>query len=576
MTDDPPPTAATRATSGGFAVGPGSVLANRYEIVDYIGKGGMGVVYRAHDRTLDETVAIKILRPQLLDDPSMTQRFLAEIKLARRVTHKNVCRIHDYGQEGSVGFISMQFVDGIELRRIVRAQGGLLVDEAFDIALQLVDGLEAIHDQGIIHRDFKTSNVMVDRRGTAQLMDFGIAKLWEGEGASGLTGFGQIIGTPEYMSPEQAQGEPLDPRSDIYSLGVVLFELFTGIVPFKGDSFGAILYKKIHESLRLDSPEAANLPPSLKPVVEKALATSAADRYPSTRELRTALLAARAQTAADRADTTITISAKVETLRGRASNADAAPAVPPTPGPRPAAVTGRRRRRLLIAAGASLAAVLALALGIATARSLLRSPSSDAAPSPPITSTMPAVQPSLGDSKAAPREPAKPATAAATPQDRDAIACEKGDPAACLAIARAAESSRAFERAATLYVKACDAGSAAGCTALGVLYNRGMGAERDVARAAEYYGRGCTLGDMAGCNNLGTLYQFGAIGFRDIGKARELYDRACANGQMDGCANLGLLMLDTPNLPARELTLARGLLEKACAAGISRACRNVR
>ena len=136
-------------------------------------------------------------------------------------------------------------------------RGRLGADEGYDIALQLVDGLEAIHDQAIVHRDLKTSNVMIDRRGTALLMDFGIAKLWEGETGTALTGYGQIIGTPQYMSPEQAQGEPLDPRSDIYAMGVILFELFTGVLPFDASNFAAMVYKKVHEPLQLDTGPAA-------------------------------------------------------------------------------------------------------------------------------------------------------------------------------------------------------------------------------------------------------------------------------------------------------------------------------
>ena len=205
------PTAETHATTPGFTAGPGAILAHRYEILEYIGKGGMGVVYKAHDRTLDETVAIKILRPEF-DDPSIAQRFLTEIKLARRVTHRNVCRIHDYGEAQSVRFISMQFVDGVELGQMIRSRGRLSAGEGYDIALQLVDGLEAIHDQGIVHRDLKTSNVMIDRRGTALLMDFGIAKLWEGEGGMGLTAWGQIIGTPQYIESRAGAGRAPRPE----------------------------------------------------------------------------------------------------------------------------------------------------------------------------------------------------------------------------------------------------------------------------------------------------------------------------------------------------------------------------
>ena len=168
--DELSPISAIRATLAGFIARPGVILANRYEILEYVGRGGMGVVYKAHDRTLDETVAVKLLRQQPFDDPVMAQRFLAEIKLARRVTHRNVCRIHDYGEAHDVRFISMQFVEGIELGQLVRNRGRLGADEGYDIALQLVDGLEAIHDQAIVHRDLKTSNVMIDRRGIALLM----------------------------------------------------------------------------------------------------------------------------------------------------------------------------------------------------------------------------------------------------------------------------------------------------------------------------------------------------------------------------------------------------------------------
>ncbi len=188
------------------ALATGSVVASRYEILGLVGEGGMGVVYRARDRSLDEVIAIKALRPHLVGSPGMTQRFRAEIKLARRVTHRNVCRIHDYGEDGALAFISMEFVEGVDLKRLVRDSATSRTTRCSTIAQQLADGLQAIHDVGIIHRDFKTANVMIDRRGTVRLMDFGIAKLWEAETADGLTLQGQTAGTPEYMSPEQAPG----------------------------------------------------------------------------------------------------------------------------------------------------------------------------------------------------------------------------------------------------------------------------------------------------------------------------------------------------------------------------------
>ena len=531
----------------------------------------MGVVYKAHDRTLDETVAIKVLRQQPFDDPSMTQRFLAEIKLARRVTHRNVCRIHDYGEAHAVRFISMQFVEGIELGQLVRRRGRLGADEGYDIALQLVDGLEAIHDQAIVHRDLKTSNVMIDRRGTALLMDFGIAKLWEGEAGTALTGYGQIIGTPQYMSPEQAQGEPLDPRSDIYAMGVILFELFTGVLPFDASNFAAMVYKKVHEPLQLETGPATTLPDSLKPVISKALATAAADRYPSTRELGAALRDARAQTPVAEPDTRSTIVASVQELRNDAA----------------VAVASSSRRKWLMT-GVTLAAVVLISLVVRSSLPFFRSPSGHAGQptaetNAPPSATAPGRDLSRGASSAAPSPaptgrsnapPIQPSTVVSTSStspDRGTDGCENGDAAVCVALAQAAEATKDFERAASLYANACSGKAAAGCTGLGVLYNRGSGVTRDIAQAVLYYDRGCALGDMSGCNNLGTLYEFGSIG-RDRLKAADLYERACSKDHMGGCANLGLLLLGTPGTPPKEKARAHDLLEKACAAGIARAC----
>ena len=582
--DELSPISEIRATPAGFIAGPGAILANRYAILEYVGRGGMGVVYKAHDRTLDETVAIKILRQQPFDDPSMTQRFLAEIKLARRVTHRNVCRIHDYGEADAVRFISMQFIEGIELGQLVRNRGRLGADEGYDIALQLVDGLEAIHDQAIVHRDLKTSNVMIDRRGIALLMDFGIAKLWEGEAGMALTASGQIIGTPQYMSPEQAQGAPLDPRSDIYAMGVILFEVFTGDRPFDASNFAAMVYKKLHEPLQLDTGPAATLPHSLKPVIRKALATAAADRYSSTRELGAALRDARAQTPVAEPDTRSTIVAKVRELRDATPDA-AAPVLHD-------AVASSSRRKWLMTS-VTLAAVVLISLVVWITLPFFRSPSGHEGPPTAETSTPPTGSVagrdrSRGASSAAPpptatgrpnAPPIQPSTAASTSStspDRRTDACENGDTAACVALAQAAEATKDFERAANLYVKACNGKAAAGCTGLGVLYNRGSGVTRDPAQAAEYDERGCTLGDMSGCNNLGTVYEFGSIGFSDPVKAAGLYERACSNAQMDGCANLGLLLLGTPGAVPQQKARARELLEKACAAGIARACSKVR
>jgi serine/threonine protein kinase len=278
----------------------GALIASRYEVLRVLGKGGMGMVYCAHDRMLDEQVAIKVLRTEFANTDEMAQRFRHEIKLARRVTHRNVCRIHEYGEDGNLRYISMEYVVGTDLKQELRERGNLPATEAFDVAIQVADGLAAIHDVGIIHRDLKTPNIMRDERGVIRLMDFGIAKLGSEMGGGGLTGTGQVMGTPEYMSPEQCRGERIDTRSDLYSLGVVTYEIFTGQVPFRGDTPVATIFKHIQDPVPLEgSAVAARLPPSIVPILRRSLAKDRTERYSSAEELAVALREGRAQVRQD-------------------------------------------------------------------------------------------------------------------------------------------------------------------------------------------------------------------------------------------------------------------------------------
>ena len=269
------------------AVSRGTVLASRYEIRELVGRGGMGTVYRARDLVLDEEVAIKVLRADVAQAQGMAERFLSEIKLARRVSHPNVCRIHEYGEEGALRFISMELVNGKSLKELLQANP-LPAPQAFDVAEQAARGLMAIHEVGIVHRDLKPANLTLDEAGRVRVMDFGIAKA---AGKAGDTTAGYHLGSPEYMSPEQARGRGADFRSDLYSLGIVVFELFVGRPPFRADTPVGTLLLQIEAPPPLET-HADLIPASLVPVLRRALAKDPAGRYASARALAEGLHAA--------------------------------------------------------------------------------------------------------------------------------------------------------------------------------------------------------------------------------------------------------------------------------------------
>src|SRR5216684_3616275 len=261
---------------------PGSILGERYEIQQLLGQGGMGAVYKARDIELERLVALKLIRPDLASHPEILRRFKQELILAREVTHRNVIRIFDLGQAHGVRFITMEYVEGRDLRALLHEKGKLTPEEAVPIFVQIASALEAAHHAGVVHRDLKPQNVMVDQGGRVYVMDFGVARSLE---TPGMTQTGALMGTPEYMSPEQAKGLKADARSDLFSLGIIFYEMLSGVSPFKADTAMATMFKRTRERAVPLAQAMSGVPVFLSDIVSKCLEIDQEQRYPSARAI---------------------------------------------------------------------------------------------------------------------------------------------------------------------------------------------------------------------------------------------------------------------------------------------------
>ena len=265
----------------------GSVFSGRYEILEELGGGGMGKVYRVYDRKLEEEVALKLIRPEIAADRRAIERFKNELKIARKIGHKNVCKMYDLGEANGASFITMEYVAGEDLRSFIRRAKQLTVGASVSIARQVAEGLAEAHRLGVVHRDLKPGNIMIDKEGNAKIMDFGIARSLLGKG---LTGEGAIIGTPEYMSPEQVEGREADGRSDIYSLGIILFEMLVGCPPFDGETPFSIANKHKTKPPPIPKKVVPQIPDGLNSLILRCLEKDKAKRFQKAEELVAELL----------------------------------------------------------------------------------------------------------------------------------------------------------------------------------------------------------------------------------------------------------------------------------------------
>jgi eukaryotic-like serine/threonine-protein kinase len=257
----------------------GETVADRYELEELVGTGGMSSVFRAHDRMLDRKVAIKVLHPQYTDDDDYVERFRREARAVARLSHPNIVTVIDRGEEDDRQFIVFEYVDGENLKELVERSGAMPVETAVSLAHQIARALAFAHEQGLVHRDVKPQNVLLNGDGRAKVTDFGIARSMDVQ--HGMTQTGTVLGTSDYIAPEQAQGQPVNAQTDVYSLGVVLYELLTGEVPFPGENFVAVAMRHINEPPPHVSERRPEVPPRLDAALQRAMAKDPADRFPS-------------------------------------------------------------------------------------------------------------------------------------------------------------------------------------------------------------------------------------------------------------------------------------------------------
>ncbi len=265
----------------------GGTFADRFQVIEELGKGGMGEVYKVFDKKVKEKVALKLLNPEIATDEKVIERFRNELKYARKISHRNVCRMYDLSEEKGTQYITMEYVPGEDLKGTIRRVGQLSVGKAISISKQVCEGLAEAHRLGVVHRDLKPQNIMVDREGNARIMDFGVARSIK---AKGITGAGVMIGTPDYMSPEQVEGKEVDQRSDIYALGVILYEMVTGEVPFEGDTPLSIIFK--HKSETPPNPKEVNaqIPDELSRMILRCLEKDKKRRYQKAEDILSELI----------------------------------------------------------------------------------------------------------------------------------------------------------------------------------------------------------------------------------------------------------------------------------------------
>ena len=509
-------------------------MGSNFTIGDLVGRGGFAEVFAVRDNRLKRDLAVKVLSPELVVNQAMLTRFRREAEAVAALRHPGIVPIYDVGESGGIAYIMMPLIPGETLRKTLERDNRIPIPESRRILVEVSNALHVAHSAGLVHRDIKPENIMLEGpKKQVLVMDFGIAKALDPE-STGMTTSGLIVGTPHYMSPEQASGEAIDARSDQYSLAVLGYRMVTGTHPFEAETTRALLYKQVFESPAPAAERFADVPADLSTALHRGMSKEPKDRFPTIEEFAAAVRGGAGESRPALGVTMVSPARPTPAAVPARGKPEEKAKAPPTPKP-------RKVSTVIFAAGAaaSLLAVLAVARSVLTSSSSSRAPSGTvppaaSAPSPaqgaaPQPPPAPRPQPPVSRPQVAGREPPRTGADAAGPRPTTTRAAPPPVQPTFSTCGEAVAKS-AWPQAAPLCRTEADQGKVDAQLALGAMFDRGQGLEADAAQAAEWYTKASDGGSGEAAYRLGLLHEEGRGVAKNPTKAGELYLQAARRG----------------------------------------------